>query len=458
MQQNTKSLQLLAAVFATGLMSLSGVVSETAMNVTFPSLMTAFGVTTSTVQWLTTGYLLALALVVPLSSFLKQRFLLRALFLTANLLFFAATILCALAPYFSVLLTGRLIQGVATGIALPLMFNIILTQAPKSKLGLLIGIASMITAIAPAIGPVLGGILVDAYGWRVIFWVLVPVLALSLALGLWAVRQAGEPDKTATFPLTDYVLLSVGFITFVLATEQLSHRGITMWLLFAVSAAVLAYFVRRSQKKQHVLLRLSVFRYRAFVYSMLFVLLIQFCVLALGYLIPNYSQIVGGESAHTAGMLLFPGCLIGAVMSPFAGQLLDRFGAIRPVLGGGVIIIVAMLLFSLCASGLTTPQFMLIYSIYACGQGLAVGNAMTHGLGKLPTELSADGNAVLNTLQQLSGAIGTSISASIVAAAQSAVPDALAQGTLNGSRYAFFLITVLAVAAFFCAWRGVREN
>lgn len=121
MQQETNDLRLVAAIIATGLMSLSGVVSETAMNVTFPSLMTAFGISTSTVQWLTTGYLLALALVVPLSSYLKQRFSLRGLFLTANLLFFAATVLCSLAPHFAVLLVGRLMQGAAAGIALPLM-------------------------------------------------------------------------------------------------------------------------------------------------------------------------------------------------------------------------------------------------------------------------------------------------------------------------------------------------
>lgn len=149
MQQETNGLRLVAAIVATGLMSLSGVVSETAMNVTFPSLMTAFGISTSTVQWLTTGYLLALALVVPLSSYLKQRFSLRGLFLTANLLFFAATVLCALAPHFAVLLVGRLMQGAEAGIALPLMFNIILTQSPKDKLGLLMGVGSMITAIAP---------------------------------------------------------------------------------------------------------------------------------------------------------------------------------------------------------------------------------------------------------------------------------------------------------------------
>lgn len=145
-------------------------------------------------------------------------------------------------------------------------------------------------------------------------------------------------------------------------------------------------------------------------------------------------------------------------MAPFAGRLLDRFGAARPVLGGSVLVIVALLLFAVCGRVLTTPLFMLLYTLYACGQGLAVGNAMTHGLRHLPPQLSADGNAVLNTLQQLAGAVGTSVAASIVAAAQARVPDDLARGTLTGSQYAFFLLAGLAVIALGCALRGVRTS
>lgn len=116
-----------------------------------------------------------------------------------------------------------------------------------------------------------------------------------------------------------------------------------------------------------------------------------------------------------------------------------------------MLVIVTLLLFAVCGQVLTTPLFMLFYTLYACGQGLAVGNAMTHGLRHLPPQLSADGNAVLNTLQQLAGAVGTSVAASIVAAAQAHAPDDLARGTLTGSQYAFFLLAGLAVIALGCA-------
>ncbi|RRN43668.1 MFS transporter [Lautropia dentalis] len=478
MQQDRISPSLVAAIVATGLMSFSGVVSETAMNVTFPTLMRELGIGTSTVQWLTTGYLLALALVVPLSSFLKRRHTLKALFLVANLLFLGATVLCALAPHFSVLLAGRLIQGAATGIALPLMFNIILGQAPASRLGLLMGVGSLITAMAPAVGPVLGGVIVDSYGWRVIFWMLVPVLLLSLGLGVKTVRQpasgsvaqgtqqtashhegneAASAAENGAFSVADYALLVVGFSAFIFATEQAASHG---WMssvvggLFGLSALSLAQFCRRSARSETPLIRLEVFGREAFVFSLAFILLIQFCVLSLGYLIPNYSQLVDGQSARVAGMLLLPGCVVGALMAPFAGRLLDRLGAPRPVLGGTVVIIVSLALFAVYGLQLTTVLFMGFYTLYATGQGLAVGNMMTDGLRQLPADLSADGNAVLNTLQQLSGAVGTSVAASIVAGTQAHYPQSLAEGTRHGSQYAFVLLLVLAVLALLSAWRA----
>ena len=129
-------LKLILSIVATGIMSFSGVVVETAMNVTFPSLMEELQIGTSSVQWITTGYLLVLA---------------------------------AVTPVFSLLLLGRLIQGVGTGIALPLMFNITMEQVPEEKLGVMMGTASLITAMAPAVGPSLGGFIVNHFGWRIVF-------------------------------------------------------------------------------------------------------------------------------------------------------------------------------------------------------------------------------------------------------------------------------------------------
>jgi len=158
--------RVVGAVLATGLMSLSGVIVETAMNITFPTLMKQFNVTTGTVQWMTTLYLLIVACIVPISSYLKRRFKLKQLFIVANLLFITGLVVDACATSFPWLLAGRAIQGFGTGIALPLMFNIILEQVPLNRIGMMTGIGTLITAIGPAIGPTYGGLLVTHLNWR----------------------------------------------------------------------------------------------------------------------------------------------------------------------------------------------------------------------------------------------------------------------------------------------------
>ena len=202
--------KLVLSILAAGIMSFSGVVVETAMNVTFPTLMEEFGIGTSTVQWITTGYLLVLAIIIPASSYLKKRFTTKSLFVTAVCLFIIGTVMAAAAPVFPVLLAGRLIQGVGTGIALPMMFNIVLEQVPEDRLGLMMGIASLITAMAPAVGLSLGGVIVSWFGWRMIFVVLLPLLVLSFIFGVTSIRQVTETKKIS-FQVVDYLLIAVGF-------------------------------------------------------------------------------------------------------------------------------------------------------------------------------------------------------------------------------------------------------
>lgn len=444
---------LILSIIATGMMSFAGVVVETAMNITFPTLMREFQIGTSTVQWITTGYLLVLAIIIPASSYLKRRFTTKALFATAMTLFMIGTVLSAITPVFSLLLLGRLIQGVGTGVALPLMFNIVLEQVPKKQLGLMMGVASLITAMAPAIGPSIGGMIVTLFGWRMIFAVLLPFLAVAFVMGLSSIRQVSPVEKIS-FNWPDYLCLAVGFSCFIFATSIASAAGwgsaqVLGFLFVAVVAVVIFY--RRSAKSQNALIRVQVFHYLPFSFSVLAILCIQFICLGLGFLIPNYAQLVLGQDAFTAGCLLLPGCLVGAMLAPISGKILDRFGAKRPILLGNGCILIATVCFSLFAQNMTMLYFYVFYLCFAFGQGSSVGNTMTNGICQLPRELSTDGNAVINTLQQLAGAVGTSVVATMVAAAQASTPNDLATSTMLGSQNAFILLAVLAVVILCCS-------
>lgn len=328
--------KLILSIIAAGIMSFSGVVVETAMNVTFPTLMEEFGIGTSTVQWITTGYLLVLACIIPASSYLKKCFTTRALFVTAICLFIVGTVMAAVTPVFSLLLVGRLIQGIGTGIALPLMFNIVLEQVPEERLGLMMGIASLITAMAPAVGPSIGGLIVSNFGWRMIFVALLPLLVLAFLFGIFSIRQVTD-TKQISFQFADYLFLAAGFACFIFATSTASESGWTsvpVIVLFLASIISLVIFYRRSIRSKNPLIDLHVFRTLPFTLSVFVILLIQFICLGLGFLIPNYAQIVSGQDAFLAGCLLLPGCLLGAVLSPVSGRILDRFGAERPILAG----------------------------------------------------------------------------------------------------------------------------
>lgn len=453
MNRKEESLKLIGKIFATGIMSFCGVVSETAMNVTFPTLMTEFSIGTSTVQWITTGYLLVLSLAITLSSYLKRNFSSRFLFLLSICSFIGGTLLCYTAPSFIFLLSGRVFQGVGTGVALPLMFNIILAEAPREKLGLFMGVGSIITAMAPAIGPVLGGFIVDEYGWRVIFLTLLPLLLLSFGLGVVLIRPS-TVDTHSHFHTSEYILISIGYAAFIIATVLASSSG---WLslevifLLVVSVVSIVLFLKISSQVSSPLLNIGVLRNRQFTLGLFVIISVQFSVLALGYVIPNYSQIVNHTNAFTAGGLLVPGCLVGAVLSLVAGWLLDRFGAFRPIIIGNSLLVVSLALFAYFGIRLNVMMFYAFYVLFTVGQGLCVGNTMTYGLSKLPKELSADGNALINSIQQLAGAAGTSVAATLVASAQNENMANLSQSTAIGSRHVFITLFIILFLALICA-------
>lgn len=436
-------------------MSFCGVVSETAMNVTFPTLMNEFGIGTSSVQWITTGYLLVLSLVMALSSYLNRNFSTRALFIAAISFFMVATALCAWSPRFWMLIAGRMMQGVGTGIALPLMFNIILSEAPKDKLGLFMGAGSLITAMAPAVGPVLGGFIVDYFGWRYIFFVLLLLLLPALFLGVRLIRPSRQ-EARSTFHVLDYLLIIIGYTTFILATVSASSAG---WLsievagLLLVSVLSILVFMRRSKSESSPLLRFEILGHRSYVLGLFSILAVQFATLAVGYVIPNYSQLVNHTGAFLAGALLVPGCIVGAVLAIVAGMIYDKLGPVRPILTGNGLLVLSLVLFSASGLHVTTAQFYSFYIIYTLGQGLCVGNTMTYSLSQLPKDLSADGNALINSLQQLAGAAGTAVATTIVAEAQGSDAAHFALATASGSRSVFVTLAIILSLALLAAVR-----
>lgn len=450
MQKKTINSNLILAILATGLMSFSGVVVETATNITFPTLMKEFSVSTSTVQWMTTGYLLVASIMMPLSAYLKHRFTSKKLFLTAALLFIIGLVVDATAPIFPLLILGRVIQGIGAGIALPLMFNIILEQAPTSKIGLLMGIGTLITAIAPAIGPTFGGLVVSSLGWRSIFLLLLPVVIFALIIGAISIKQITPPTHTK-LNLGGLVLIAIAFVGLIFAFTNLSAVQ-TDPLNFALPLIIgiigLFGFVMQTKHSKNPLIDIGVLSNKKYAAHLSAFFLVQIGALGMSFILPNYIQLVDHKTALIAGLIVLPGALLGAVFAPLGGSILDKFGARKPIMIGIVIQIFAMALYSIFGRNLNSTLIMVFYLLFMLGMGLVMGNTMTNGLKQLPTEKNADGNGWFNTVQQFAGAVGTSVASTIVSLSQSSsLSENYATKTAIGSQNAFIVLLIFILIA-----------
>ena len=454
---------LVSSIVATGIMAFIDILTETLTNVLFPELMAEFHVDTSTIQWLTTGYLLMVSLVTPLSSYLKRKYPLKNIFLAEILLCIADCLMAACTLNFPMLMIARLLQGAGTGTALPLMFNIILEQSPRTRIGMFMGIGGMIVAVAPALGPTVGGLVGTFMPWRWIFVIMLPFLLVSLLLGLKNIHQVVPVEDAHINPL-HVLLLAIGFVSFVFALDRggavitaisAGDKGAVGACVFAVvllclSIAMLVLFAFVSRRAFSPLVRLGVLRSVKFRWHLLAYVLLQFVTIGFGYLIPNGTQLGFGASVLVAGVLVLPGALLGAAMGPVAGSLLDTFGPVRPMsvaMAAALLGTVSMVV--LIGPGSNVIMIGACYFIYMVGFSMCFANTMTCGMAPVHPEFKADGNALFNTFQQLSGAVGTTVMSVCLGMAQSGHGQvgsaSFVAATQRGMHWGF-IVLALAVA------------
>lgn len=450
--QRKLSVKLYLSIIATGLTAFCGVLIETAMNVTYPTLMAQFNVNTATIQWLTTAYLLVVAVFVPLSSFLKQRFTIKQLFVFAASLFIVGLLICTFTNHFGTLLLGRIIQGFGTGVALPLMFNIILEQAPIEKLGFFMGIGTLVTAVAPALGPTYGGLLVET-NWHLIFGLLLVVMVIAFTLGIYAITQV-TPTKKVRLDWPSWISIALVFVGLILGLNSLS-TSIPMTGIYLVIAVIsLTIFISRSLKIANPLIKISVFKNKSFTLHLISFLLFQVINVGAAFVLPNYLQIVNQVSPVNAGLLLLPGAAIGAILAPFGGRMYDAFGIRKPAyIGLTCQFLGVVLLFALSATA-NIWMILLGYVLVMLGPGFTMGNTMTNGLAQIPQNENADGNAIFNTLQQFAGAFGTSIASLVMSIVQN--KSNYASSTAIGAQHAFFIMIIFVVINTVSLLRGLK--
>ena len=427
------------------------ILNETIMSVALPALIADLGITVGTAQWLTSGFLLTMAVVIPITGFLLQRFPPRRIYLASMLLFSGGTLVCALAPGFPMLLAGRVVQAAGTAVMVPLLMTSVLRLVPPERRGAMMGTITIVIAVAPAVGPTLSGVILTALGWRWMFWIVLPIALVALAAGARWLRIAAEvrrlPLDVASVALS---ALAFGALVFGLSSIGEAARGHTLlppWLPTTLGAVTLAVFVARQLRLQdagRALLDLRPLAHRPFAVAMVLVVLSMMSLFGVLILLPLYLQDVLGVSAFGTGLAVLPGGLAMGLLGPVVGRLYDRLGARRLVIPGAVVLTVALWAFTMLGAGSPLWSVIAMHVVLVVGISLMLTPLMTDALGQLPRELDSHGSAIMATLQQVAGAAGTALFITVMTLAAA---DATAATDVPGARAAFLSAAVIATIA-----------
>ncbi|WP_251869430.1 MFS transporter [Enterococcus italicus] len=427
-QQPTVPKKVVRMIVAAALMGFAGIMSETAMNVTFPKLSQIFHVSMETLAWVTTIYLLMVAIMMTLSAYLRRRFSQRQLFLASVGIFVIGTLIGGTAVTFPILLVGRVLQGVAAGIALPLTFNIILEQVPLAKLGTWMGFGSLVVSIAPSIGPTYGGLLVDSLGWRAIFFFVLLLVAVSFFLGITSFEKKEPIDKTAKLDWLQFLLLACSLTTSLIFVSGLETGKVNLPVL-VLFFATFFLFIWKSLTSKQEFLNIRLFAKPVFLYAIIPFVLYQFANIGGNYLIPNYLQLGFGVSSILAGFALLPGSLLAALLNPWFGKLYDERGAKLPLYLGNLLFTISLLVMCLFAHSLGMVLLTIIYVIFSFGRVMAFGNIQTTTIAHLSKEEGPHALALFQMMNQYGGSIGTAVVA-LISSSQANIKDAFQQTNL----------------------------
>ena len=414
-----------------------------------PAIMNDMGVSATTVQWLTSGYSLTEAVVIPLAAFLMGRFDTRKLFLGGMTIFAVGSIVSAVAPVFGLLLLGRVLQACATGFVMPMVFSVILLIIPRERRGSAMGAIGLIIGFAPTIGPSLSGVLVDTVGWRSIF-AIVAVCAILVVIGaLKAVIPYGD-FKRSRFDVPSFLFSTIGLICLLYGLSSLSSStNIALNIgLIVVGIALLALYARRQLALEQPMLRVDILRTRNYRIAVICVAVFQATVMGVGTIMPLYIQGALGHTATVSGLALLPGAAISACAGLLSGRIFDSRGVRIPVLCGIVIIICGAAGFTLLGIDSSIIAVGVAYGLLVIGMQFVMTPLNTWGVNSLANEAIQHAQSTSNTINQVAASFGIALLVTVSSAVSgSTAAGSAAEQLFAGYHASFYVVVVLAVIA-----------
>ncbi|MEI5914400.1 DHA2 family efflux MFS transporter permease subunit [Bacillus albus] len=387
------------------------ILNQTIINVALPPLMNEFNVSTSTAQWLITGFMLVNGILVPISAFLVSRFTYRKLFVAAMLFFTVGSIICAISGNFTMMMTGRVIQAVGAGILMPVGMNIFMTLFPPHKRGAAMGLLGVAMILAPAIGPTVTGWVIENYSWNLMFYAMfiIGLIITFLSLKFFTLAQPVSKTKLDIFGV---VSSSIGLGSLLYGFSEAGNNSWTsaeVIISLVIGVIGLALFIWRELTTDNKMLDLQVFKYPVFTFTLVINAIVTMALFGGMLLLPVYLQNIRGFTPIESGLLLLPGSLIMGIMGPIAGKLFDKYG-IRPLAIVGLAI-TTFATYEFTTLSMDTPYsvIMMDYIIRSIGMSFIMMPIMTAGMNALPMKLISHGTATQNTSRQVAGSIGTAI-------------------------------------------------
>lgn len=408
----TKKQLAMVAVLLSG--TFIAVLNATLLTPALPTIMRDMGVAQTTVQWLTSGYSLTEAVIIPLSAYLMGRLTTRKLYIGGIALFGAGSVVAAISPNFYILLLGRIMQAAATGAVMPMVMSTILLVFPREKRGSAMGVIGLLIGFAPAIGPSLSGILIDSVGWRAIFIIVAVLSFVVVAVALGVLTNNGNFERSKFDPLSvvfstiGLVCLLYGFSTFSSAANHLVTAALVI-----VGAVFLALYARRQFTLEEPMLRVSILTNHKYGTTVFIIMVFMAALIGMETIMPMYIQGVLGHSATVSGVTMLPGAVIGAIVGYFAGHIFDRFGVRKPVLIGGTAIVLAAIGFTQMRIDSPIVYVAIVYTVLAVGMQFTMTPINTWGVNALANKDIQHAPSTSNTLNQVAGSFGTAMLVSI---------------------------------------------
>ena len=442
----------------------SGIASSTlstAMTTALPNVVEYFHVSTAVGQWVTSGYSLAMGVVMPLTAFLITRFPTKRLYLSGIGLFIAGLLFSIFSGNFSLMMTGRIMQACGNGILMSAAQVIILTVYPVEKKGTMMGTYGLATTVAPIVAPTIAGLLIDAFGWKSIFYVVLVIMMISFILSCAVFENVLEIQKKK-FDVISFVESIFAFGGITLGIGNISSFGLISLQAGApllIGIIVCFFFMLRQCRLPKPFLDVKILGTYDYAVSVISSMILYLVMMGSSVMMPLYVQSVMGYSAVTSGLVTLPGSLATTIVSPFAGRLYDKMGIKKLFMAGSAILIVSNLgMFFLTAS---TPLWTA--AILNVIRNISIGSLMmpllTWGTSSVSIRKVADASSLLTSFRTISGSIGSALFVGIMTAVSASSAAVYGDNALiHGMNVSFLWMAIGALILFLISLFCVREK